>query len=225
MNGVDKALIFLVLIMAYIALGLAETVLLMRRQFIEQRREKASRGRRRPRRRRGPARARRLRRDDVVSVVLLADAADIPKRRSALLGRNARIASWTARRIRDVPATAPARGILALRSPLWPPASQRRPPGAAPPASRRGYHRPPARSRIARHFLAPGLALSADEPPSSSSTKAPQTAPISGPISDREIDEGAVGAPSLAAKARCVAGAELAGPSRGRRRRRRRRSP
>jgi len=40
MNGVDKALIFLVLIMAYIALGLAETVLLMRRQFIEQRREK-----------------------------------------------------------------------------------------------------------------------------------------------------------------------------------------
>jgi CDP-diacylglycerol--serine O-phosphatidyltransferase len=42
MNGVDKALIFLVLIMAYIALGLAETVLLMRRSFIEQRREKAA---------------------------------------------------------------------------------------------------------------------------------------------------------------------------------------
>ncbi len=42
MNGVDKALIFLVLIMAYIVLGLAETVLLMRRQFIEQRREKAA---------------------------------------------------------------------------------------------------------------------------------------------------------------------------------------
>lgn len=41
MNGVDKALIFLVLIMAYIALGLAETVLLIRRQFIE-RREKAA---------------------------------------------------------------------------------------------------------------------------------------------------------------------------------------
>jgi CDP-diacylglycerol---serine O-phosphatidyltransferase len=41
MNGVDKALIFLVLIMAYIALGLAETVLLMRRQFIE-RRERAA---------------------------------------------------------------------------------------------------------------------------------------------------------------------------------------
>src|SRR5262249_15657955 len=40
MNGVDKALIFLILIMAYIALGLAETVLLMRRQFIEQRRER-----------------------------------------------------------------------------------------------------------------------------------------------------------------------------------------
>jgi CDP-diacylglycerol--serine O-phosphatidyltransferase len=44
MNGVDKALIFLVLIMAYIALGLAETVLLMRRQFIEQRKEKAAAG-------------------------------------------------------------------------------------------------------------------------------------------------------------------------------------
>src|SRR3954468_11229080 len=42
MNGVDKALIFLVLIMAYIALGLAETVLLMRRSVIDQRREKAA---------------------------------------------------------------------------------------------------------------------------------------------------------------------------------------
>jgi len=42
MNGVDKALIFLVLIMAYIMLGLAETVLLMRRSFIQQRREKAA---------------------------------------------------------------------------------------------------------------------------------------------------------------------------------------
>ena len=41
MSGVNKALIFLILIMAYIALGLAETVLLMRRQFIE-RREKAA---------------------------------------------------------------------------------------------------------------------------------------------------------------------------------------
>jgi CDP-diacylglycerol--serine O-phosphatidyltransferase len=42
MNGVDKALIFLVLIMAYIMLGLAETLLLMRRSFIQQRREKAA---------------------------------------------------------------------------------------------------------------------------------------------------------------------------------------
>jgi CDP-diacylglycerol--serine O-phosphatidyltransferase len=41
MNGVDKALIFLVLILTYIVLGLAETVLILRRQFLERRREKA----------------------------------------------------------------------------------------------------------------------------------------------------------------------------------------
>jgi hypothetical protein len=41
MNGVSKALIFLVLMTAYIALGLAETVLLLRRRFIENRQEKA----------------------------------------------------------------------------------------------------------------------------------------------------------------------------------------
>jgi CDP-diacylglycerol---serine O-phosphatidyltransferase len=40
MNGVDKSLIFLVLITAYIVLGIAETVLLMRRNFIEHRQEK-----------------------------------------------------------------------------------------------------------------------------------------------------------------------------------------
>ena len=40
LNGVDKALIFLVLITAYILLGLAETLLIMRRQFRERRREK-----------------------------------------------------------------------------------------------------------------------------------------------------------------------------------------
>jgi CDP-diacylglycerol---serine O-phosphatidyltransferase len=37
MNGVDKALVFLVLIMAYITLGLTETVILMKRHFVEQR--------------------------------------------------------------------------------------------------------------------------------------------------------------------------------------------
>jgi CDP-diacylglycerol--serine O-phosphatidyltransferase len=37
LNGVDKALVFLVLIMAYIALGLTETVILMKRHFFEQR--------------------------------------------------------------------------------------------------------------------------------------------------------------------------------------------
>jgi CDP-diacylglycerol--serine O-phosphatidyltransferase len=37
LNGVDKALVFLVLIMAYIALGLTETVILMKRHFVEQR--------------------------------------------------------------------------------------------------------------------------------------------------------------------------------------------
>jgi CDP-diacylglycerol--serine O-phosphatidyltransferase len=36
-NGVDKALIFLLLITAYIALGLTETVILMKRHFVEQR--------------------------------------------------------------------------------------------------------------------------------------------------------------------------------------------
>ena len=40
LNGVDKALIFLVLITAYILLGLAETLLIMRRQFVSKRREK-----------------------------------------------------------------------------------------------------------------------------------------------------------------------------------------
>ena len=40
LNGVDKALIFLVLITAYILLGLAETLLIMRRQLLEKRREK-----------------------------------------------------------------------------------------------------------------------------------------------------------------------------------------
>jgi CDP-diacylglycerol--serine O-phosphatidyltransferase len=37
LNGVDKALVFLVLIMAYITLGLTETVILMKRHFVEQR--------------------------------------------------------------------------------------------------------------------------------------------------------------------------------------------
>jgi len=40
MNGVSKALIFLVLMTAYIALGLAETVLHLRRRFVEIRQEK-----------------------------------------------------------------------------------------------------------------------------------------------------------------------------------------
>jgi CDP-diacylglycerol--serine O-phosphatidyltransferase len=40
MNGVDKALIFLVLIVAYIVLGVAETVLLVKRRFAEQRQER-----------------------------------------------------------------------------------------------------------------------------------------------------------------------------------------
>jgi CDP-diacylglycerol--serine O-phosphatidyltransferase len=40
MNGVSKALIFLVLMTAYIILGLGETVLQMRRRFIELRQEK-----------------------------------------------------------------------------------------------------------------------------------------------------------------------------------------
>jgi CDP-diacylglycerol--serine O-phosphatidyltransferase len=40
MNGVDKALIFLVLVSAYIVLGLAETLVIMRRQYREKRREK-----------------------------------------------------------------------------------------------------------------------------------------------------------------------------------------
>jgi CDP-diacylglycerol--serine O-phosphatidyltransferase len=42
MNGVSKALIFLVLMTAYIVLGVAETVFLMRRRFVELRREKAA---------------------------------------------------------------------------------------------------------------------------------------------------------------------------------------
>jgi hypothetical protein len=40
MNGVSKALIFLILMTAYIVLGLAETVLQLRRQFVEHRQEK-----------------------------------------------------------------------------------------------------------------------------------------------------------------------------------------
>jgi CDP-diacylglycerol---serine O-phosphatidyltransferase len=40
MNGVSKSLIFLVMILTYIALGLAETVLHMRRTFVEHRQEK-----------------------------------------------------------------------------------------------------------------------------------------------------------------------------------------
>jgi len=40
MNGVSKALIFLVLMTVYIALGLAETVLHLRRRFVEIRQEK-----------------------------------------------------------------------------------------------------------------------------------------------------------------------------------------
>jgi len=42
MNGVSKALIFLVLMTAYIVLGVAETVLYMRRRFVEIRQEKAA---------------------------------------------------------------------------------------------------------------------------------------------------------------------------------------
>jgi CDP-diacylglycerol--serine O-phosphatidyltransferase len=40
MNGVDKAFVFLVLITAYIVLGLGETVLFMKRRFFEQRQER-----------------------------------------------------------------------------------------------------------------------------------------------------------------------------------------
>ena len=40
MNGVDKAVVFLVLIVGYIVLGLAETVLIMKRRFFEQRQER-----------------------------------------------------------------------------------------------------------------------------------------------------------------------------------------
>ena len=71
MNGVSKALIFLVLMTAYIVLGLAETVLQLRRRFVEIRQEKLAQaaasaaGRRRAAaRRRGAARAGRLRRRD-----------------------------------------------------------------------------------------------------------------------------------------------------------------
>jgi CDP-diacylglycerol---serine O-phosphatidyltransferase len=41
-NGVDKSLIFLGMILAYIVLGIAETVLQMQRRFVEQRKEKAA---------------------------------------------------------------------------------------------------------------------------------------------------------------------------------------
>jgi CDP-diacylglycerol--serine O-phosphatidyltransferase len=40
MNGVDKSLIFLAMILAYIVLGIAETVLQMRRTFVEHRKDK-----------------------------------------------------------------------------------------------------------------------------------------------------------------------------------------
>jgi CDP-diacylglycerol--serine O-phosphatidyltransferase len=40
MNGVSKALIFLVLITAYILLGFAETMLFMKRRFVEYRQQK-----------------------------------------------------------------------------------------------------------------------------------------------------------------------------------------
>jgi CDP-diacylglycerol--serine O-phosphatidyltransferase len=40
MNGVDKWFVFLVLITAYIVLGFAETILLMKRRFFEQRQER-----------------------------------------------------------------------------------------------------------------------------------------------------------------------------------------
>ena len=52
MNGVSKALIFLVLMTAYIILGLAETVLQMRRRFIELRQEKPAQAAAQPRERR-----------------------------------------------------------------------------------------------------------------------------------------------------------------------------
>ena len=45
MNGVSKALIFLVLITAYIVLGLAETMLFMKRRFVEYRQEKLAQAR------------------------------------------------------------------------------------------------------------------------------------------------------------------------------------
>ena len=50
MNGVSKALIFLVLMTAYIALGLAETVLQLRRRFVEIRQEKLAQAAAAPRR-------------------------------------------------------------------------------------------------------------------------------------------------------------------------------
>jgi CDP-diacylglycerol--serine O-phosphatidyltransferase len=40
MNGVDKAFIFLLLITAYIVLGLAETVIFMKRRFVDQRQQR-----------------------------------------------------------------------------------------------------------------------------------------------------------------------------------------
>jgi CDP-diacylglycerol--serine O-phosphatidyltransferase len=43
MNGVDKAFIFLLLITAYIVLGLTETVIFMKRRFVEQRLQRQAR--------------------------------------------------------------------------------------------------------------------------------------------------------------------------------------
>lgn len=44
-NGVDKSLVFLILITAYIVLGVAETMLLMKRRFVEQRQERRAQSR------------------------------------------------------------------------------------------------------------------------------------------------------------------------------------
>ena len=63
-----------------------------------------------------------------------------------------------------------------------------------------------------RYFFWASLDLSPDEPPSSSSTKAPQMAPTRGPISTGRSMRGRSGAPSLAVKARWVPGRILPRP-------------
>ena len=174
MNGVDKAFVFLVLITAYIVLGLGETVLFMKRRFVEQRQERLAQAQ--------AAAAADAPRDEEV----LRELGAFDDDRRSVFRRRAAPKPVGLRGPRRVPLA------LGVRSSAqrWPGACSAlawRQLAMGSPERRTGY---PGRRGLSPSRLG-GLGLS--DSTSSTSTKIPQIAPISGAEQQRDLDQGSVG--------------------------------